>query len=486
MENLRNFGIDQTFVQRYSTARSEEEARKSVWFCAVAFLPVSTLLLLIGTGLFAFYAARAEALPERLHALNMADHVFPYFIVNAMPVGLTGLLIAAIFAAGMSTVDSSLNCVATLTLSDFYRRYFRTEAGERESVWVLRISTLAWGLVAVALSLSIIGVESALDLWWQFSSVVGGAMLGLFLLGILSRRPGSGPALVGVAAGVALLVWLSLGPTLAPTRAEFDLMTTGPPPAETIRTDPSGGRVLPRPVTLTGLALYGSGNPFRAGVGDVSLRVRSLEPVESDPRLRVPRWRRIPDPHGEAGSWTENLIVNGSFNRGEGGLEGWQVVPGPQNTAALENEGGQVIWEQGASPTIGRAGVSQDLSIDVAGAWNAVLAFDVVVEHQGSPGASLSTGMLSAPLVAEVRYLDDSGEEHTWRHGFIAQGESELARITRVRPGEGGHERYASPFHANLGNALGTATIVLVGFLATIVAERLRGRRGRGWEGPPA
>lgn len=257
MENVRNFGIDQTFIQRYATASSDREAARSVWLCALGFFPLTSLLLFVGTALFVYYAARPELLPARLHALDMADHVFPYFIVDALPVGLSGLLIAAIFAAGMSTIDSGLNSVATLTLTDFYRRYVRPAAGERESLWVLRAGTVGWGLVAVAASLAIIGVESALDVWWQFSSLVGGALLGLFLLGLISRRPRNGPALVGVAAGVLLLAWMSLAPALAPRRASFDLLAVSS--ADPVRTDLAGERELPRPRRITGVSVYGEG-----------------------------------------------------------------------------------------------------------------------------------------------------------------------------------------------------------------------------------
>jgi SSS family solute:Na+ symporter len=477
MENLRNFGIDQTFVQRYATARSDKEASRSAWLCALLFLPVSFLLLLVGTGLFAFYAAHPEALPERLHALNMADHVFPHFIVHAMPVGLTGLLIAAIFAAGMSTIDSGLNCIATLTLTDFYRRYVRRDVGEGESMWVLRVSTVAWGVVAVVCALAIIGTESALDLWWQFSSVIGGAVLGLFLLGFLSRRPGNTEALVGVTAGLLLLVWMSLGPSLTPRRAELDLVASGAPPAGTVRTDLTGETVLPRPRTITGVSFYGRGHAFRAAVGRVSLGVRDLEAAGADERMRVPRWRRVPDPTGAPGDMTENLVVNGRFTLGKGGLRGWEPLGEAEGGSAATRGGRLFLERDAATPGIGRVGVSQAMSVEVGEAWNVVLSFDVFVEHQDPPGVAAVDGALEAPLVVEVRYRDARGEAHTWRHGFIASGESDLARITRVEPGEGAYEAYASPFHANLGNAFGTATIVLVGFLATILTERIRRRR---------
>ncbi len=211
-ENLKNFGIDQSYIQRYAAAKSEREAKKAVWLGALAYIPISAVLLFLGTALFAYYGARPGLLPEALRAADKADHVFPFFIVTGLPVGVTGLLIAGIFAAGMSTVDSSLNCAATLTLSDFYKRYFRKDADERQSMRVLRTSTVVWGALAVGIALAMIGVKSALDVWWDVSSAFGGGILGLFLLGFLSRRAKNAAAIAGVSAGVLLILWMSLTP----------------------------------------------------------------------------------------------------------------------------------------------------------------------------------------------------------------------------------------------------------------------------------
>jgi SSS family solute:Na+ symporter len=214
-ENLKNFGIDQSYIQRYATAKSEREAKKSVWFGALAYLTISAVLFFVGTALFAYYAAQPELLDPQLTAAGKADHVFPFFIVTKLPTGLCGLLIAGIFAAGMSTVDSGLNCSATLTLSDFYRRHFRKDAGEKESMRVLQISTVVWGVLAVGIALAMIGVKSALDVWWKISSAFGGGILGLFLLGFLSKKAKNTAAIAGVCTGVMLILWMSLTPMLA-------------------------------------------------------------------------------------------------------------------------------------------------------------------------------------------------------------------------------------------------------------------------------
>lgn len=204
--NLQNFGIDQSYVQRYATAKSEKEAIKSVWLGALLYVPISGLFLFIGTALFAYYRQYGDLLPEG----TAADQVFPHFIQQGLPVGVTGLLVAGIFAAAQSTLSSSVNCAATLIHGDLYKRYLRPGAGAGESLWVLRLSTLVFGVAGTLVAFKMIGAESALDVWWKLAGVFSGGMLGLFLLGMLARRAKGGAAVVGVCLGVALIVWMTL------------------------------------------------------------------------------------------------------------------------------------------------------------------------------------------------------------------------------------------------------------------------------------
>jgi len=209
--NLQNFGIDQSYVQRYQTAKNDREAARSVWFGALLYLPISAVFFFIGTGLFAFYFARPELLAG-VDATGKPDSVFPHFIVAQLPVGLTGLVIAGIFAAAQSTVSSSINCSATLILCDIYKRYVRPRATEREAMRVLHVATLAIGLAGTATALAMMQIRNALDAWWGLASIFSGGMLGLFLLGLLARRAGNRAAGIGVAAGVVMIAWMTFSP----------------------------------------------------------------------------------------------------------------------------------------------------------------------------------------------------------------------------------------------------------------------------------
>lgn len=206
--NLQNYAVDQNYVQRYMTASSEKEAKKSALYGGLLYVPVSLLFLFIGTSLFSFYTAHPEALPAGVEG----DKVFPYFIVNQLPPGITGLLIASIFAAGMSTISTSLNSSATVILTDYFKKSLKGEGAEKRSMKILYTSTFIFSILAIGIAIAMINVQSALDAWWKLASIFSGGMLGLFLLGFFVKRVKSTPAVVGMIAGVIVIGWMSLSP----------------------------------------------------------------------------------------------------------------------------------------------------------------------------------------------------------------------------------------------------------------------------------
>jgi SSS family solute:Na+ symporter len=238
--NLQNFGIDQSYVQRYIASSSEREARRGVWLGGLLYVPVSAVFFLIGTGLFAYYQCRpgdiaevrttaaaqqvlregiaasdpafdsaVAARADTLEDAKIADSVFPHFIGKHLPAGLTGLIIAAVLAAGMSTVSTSLNSSATILHSDFFLRFLRPGASDAASLAFLRLATLAVGIIGTGVSFLLLNVSSALDAWWTLSSVFSGGILGLFLLGMISRARNAA-AIIGVVAGLLVIAWMVL------------------------------------------------------------------------------------------------------------------------------------------------------------------------------------------------------------------------------------------------------------------------------------
>ena len=208
--NLQNYGIDQNYVQRYMIARTEKEARKSAFWGGMLYVPVSLMFLLIGTCLYSYYQAGAADLPPELRTGDKGDQVFPYFIVHQLPAGITGILIASIFAAGMSTISTSFNSAATVILTDFVSRMSRNQVTEKQKMTVLYLSTAAVAVVGIAIGVAMINVKSALDAWWKLASVFSGGMLGLFLLGVFSRFHHVKGAITGTVAGLIVILYLSL------------------------------------------------------------------------------------------------------------------------------------------------------------------------------------------------------------------------------------------------------------------------------------
>ena len=210
--NLQNYGIDQNYVQRYITTSTEKEAKSSALFGSLLYIPVSLIFFYIGTALFAFYTAQPDLLPPELKVQGSGDKVFPWFIVHGLPTGVTGLLIASVFAAGMSTVSTSINSTATIVLSDYYKRYLNPNAGDKSSMNVLYTASLIFGILSIVIALALTGVESVLDAWWGLASIFSGGMLGLFLLGYLSKSVRNIDAAIGVIVGFLVIAWMSLSP----------------------------------------------------------------------------------------------------------------------------------------------------------------------------------------------------------------------------------------------------------------------------------
>jgi SSS family solute:Na+ symporter len=208
--NLQNFGIDQNYIQRYMTASSEKEAKKSALYGGLLYIPVSLLFLFIGTSLFSYYSVYQGDLPADIQP----DRVFPLFIVNKLPVGLTGLLIASVFAAGMSTISTSVNSTATVILNDYFKGSQKGKNTESRSMKILYISSFLFSLISICIAIAMINVQSALDTWWKLASIFSGGMLGLFLLGYFSKKANNFAALTGVAAGLLVIGWMSLSPIL--------------------------------------------------------------------------------------------------------------------------------------------------------------------------------------------------------------------------------------------------------------------------------
>lgn len=230
--NLNNFGMDQNYVQRYHTTTSANDARKSLWLCVKLYVPASLLFFVIGSCLYAYYQLNpeltdtirmqvaAERLPggslEQITQLagtlqpsDYGDKVMPHFMVNKIPTGLVGLIVSAILSAAMSTISSGMNASATVFTEDIYKRYFSKKPSAKKEMRVLYATTFVFGVMGMFTGIAMIGVKSILDVWWELSGIFAAGMLGLFLLGIISRRTGNKEAFIATIIGILVIVWMT-------------------------------------------------------------------------------------------------------------------------------------------------------------------------------------------------------------------------------------------------------------------------------------
>jgi SSS family solute:Na+ symporter len=151
---------------------------------------------------------------------DFGDKIMPHFMVTQLPIGALGLIISAILAAAMSTISSGMNASATVFTEDIYKRYFNKNAAQKKSLSILYISTFICGLLGMACGIAMIGISSVLDAWWVLSGIFAAGMLGLFLLGIISRHTGNAAALTATIIGIIVIVWMAL-PQLIPEKYAY-------------------------------------------------------------------------------------------------------------------------------------------------------------------------------------------------------------------------------------------------------------------------
>jgi SSS family solute:Na+ symporter len=194
-------GTDQLIVQRLLAARSKRQSQAALLSSGLVILGQFALFLLMGTALFVYYRAFPPA-----HPFSRPDAIYPTFVVTALPIILSGLLTAAILAAGMANLSAALNALSSSSVMDFYKPFLRPGADERHYLRVSRSLTLVWGAVLIFIALAASHLhESVLELALTIASVPYGSMLGIFLLGALTRRTTPRGALIGALAGLVTL-----------------------------------------------------------------------------------------------------------------------------------------------------------------------------------------------------------------------------------------------------------------------------------------
>ena len=206
---LASHGTDQLLVQRMLTCRTMRDAQKALVMSGFVVLFQFVLFLTIGAMLFAYYQSHPRP------ALTSNDEIFPAFIVQILPRGIAGLVIAAIFAAAMSNLSGSLNSLASTSIFDFYQPLARRRHSDARLLLLSRWCTAGWGIVLIGIAILARGWGSVFTAGLTVASLVYGPMLGAFAVGVLTRRATERGAIAGIAVSLAVMVLVKLYTPLA-------------------------------------------------------------------------------------------------------------------------------------------------------------------------------------------------------------------------------------------------------------------------------
>ena len=204
---MATHGTDQLMVQRLLAARSQRDSVRALLSSWLVVALQFALFLVIGTALFAYYQTHALSLPAGL--LGRYDRLYPQFVAQHLPAGIAGLVLAAVLAASMSNLSAALNALSSSTIVDFYRPYFAPDRSQRHYLWVSRLATLGWMLVMGLVAYLSRHSHSVLESGLAILSYPFSGLLGVFLLGTLTRRANERGAMVGLVVGILTTIALS-------------------------------------------------------------------------------------------------------------------------------------------------------------------------------------------------------------------------------------------------------------------------------------
>lgn len=200
-------GTDQTIVQRYLTSKNVKDSQKTLYTNALLTLPASIIFFGIGTLLFIFYTEAPEKLSP---TISNNDSIFPWYIVRELPIGVSGLLVAGIFSAAMSSISSSLNSVSTAYCTDFHK-HFNPRTADKNLLRIARIVTVSTGILGMifALWMASSDIKSLWDQFYKFLGLFTGGLGGMFLLGMLTKKANSKGTLIGLILSAITIFYIS-------------------------------------------------------------------------------------------------------------------------------------------------------------------------------------------------------------------------------------------------------------------------------------
>ncbi|NUM53281.1 MAG: sodium/solute symporter [Candidatus Hydrogenedentes bacterium] len=210
---LAEYSTNQESIQKYCASKTAKDARHAMWVCCWMCVPTWLYFMFVGTGLFAFYHVFPDdAASEMLTGARKGEEILPYFITTQLPAGFSGIVVAAVLAAAMSSMSSAMNSISAVAITDFYKRLWARDRDDKHYVLAAKWVTLASSLIMVSGAFWLLASEQKTlqDVWTELQSIAAGGLLGLYMLGFFTTR-GDGRAVgIGIAFAVAFSLLISL------------------------------------------------------------------------------------------------------------------------------------------------------------------------------------------------------------------------------------------------------------------------------------
>jgi len=210
---LTEYSSNQNVIQKYVATKDPKNATQAIWICCLCSVPTWAFFMFLGTALYVYFKLNPD--PSALAMLDgtaRADSIVPYFVIQKMPVGLAGLVIAGVLAAAMSSLSSSINAISAVTIVDIYKRHVAKDKSERHYMRAARVVSLVASVLMLGFAIVLLSAtdKTLQDTATKLAAILGGGLLGLYFLGFLTRR-GDGRAVgVAIVCTLAFSLWLAL------------------------------------------------------------------------------------------------------------------------------------------------------------------------------------------------------------------------------------------------------------------------------------
>jgi len=216
--SMASHGTDQLIVQRLLTIKNLTGARKAIITSGILIIFQFTLFMAVGLLLYKFF--NGISISDLNAPFQKPDEIFPYFIIQYLPAGIKGFIVAGLFAAAMSTLAGSMSSLSSSAMFDLYQPLLKQEVSEKQALYFSRIFTLLFGIILIFVALIFIKMnQSVVEVALGIASITYGGLLGIFLLGLLSKSVGQKAALIGFSSGIIVMLGISLYPVITSSPA---------------------------------------------------------------------------------------------------------------------------------------------------------------------------------------------------------------------------------------------------------------------------